>query len=678
MIKIEFDFDLGNVPASAKKFAEYLRGIETTSKETGDQLKKLGDGIDRTSEKMTKAGNSIKKSNQQWTSFALVIQDLPYGFRGIQNNLPALVGGIAGAAGPIYLIASALIAFTTAYEKEIASFIYGINAVDSAQQKLNVAISDGIGVAKAETATNAALLIVINDVNKSTTDRTEALDLLKEKYKGNIDLQKTDIDDGKSLIEITNKISEALLRKARAEAFSKLIAEEEAKIFKLQAEQGEQVVKNLGFLETSYQVLKSVGNVATTSLNVTTAAFNKQGKEITKAQGNVTLFTNKLNENTLAQVENNDAATLSTAAPKKDNRAKERLKAIENANDAETKAYITTLDERGKKEYEAGLELAKNLQAMRDAGYTDSTTYYAAYRAEMDKIDIYYNNKQIEEARKTAEKLAKDAEVIDNRNLQNSLDALKIESDVAMKIANASGKTTATDRIAILEDYKNSLYELASTGGYTAEQFDKIDDALKRVDGAIEGSKDRIKDYSVTWQETANTINGILTSLVRDSIANFAENIGKAFAGEKVDIFGGFLELLSNGLQEVGKALIAYGIAMDAFKKAFKNPYAAIAAGIALVAVGSLLKSKISKTSGESSGGGGATAFANGGIVSGPTMGLIGEYPGARTNPEVVAPLDKLKDMIGGNGGGSFVLRGTDLVLALNRSETSLNLRRGS
>ena len=141
MVKIEFDFDLGNVPASAKKFAEYLRGIETTSKETANQLKQLGDGIDRTSEKMTKSGNNIKKSNQQWTSFALVIQDLPYGFRGIQNNLPALIGGIAGAAGPIYLIASALIAFTTAYEKEIAAFIYGISAVDSAQQKLNVAIS---------------------------------------------------------------------------------------------------------------------------------------------------------------------------------------------------------------------------------------------------------------------------------------------------------------------------------------------------------------------------------------------------------------------------------------------------------------------------------------------------------------------------------------------------------
>lgn len=40
--------------------------------------------------------------------------------------------------------------------------------------------------------------------------------------------------------------------------------------------------------------------------------------------------------------------------------------------------------------------------------------------------------------------------------------------------------------------------------------------------------------------------------------------------------------------------------------------------------------------------------FAKGGIVSGPTMGMMGEYAGARTNPEVIAPLDKLESIIGG------------------------------
>ena len=40
--------------------------------------------------------------------------------------------------------------------------------------------------------------------------------------------------------------------------------------------------------------------------------------------------------------------------------------------------------------------------------------------------------------------------------------------------------------------------------------------------------------------------------------------------------------------------------------------------------------------------------FAEGGIVSGPTMGMMGEYPGVKSNPEVIAPLDKLQGMMGG------------------------------
>ena len=66
--------------------------------------------------------------------------------------------------------------------------------------------------------------------------------------------------------------------------------------------------------------------------------------------------------------------------------------------------------------------------------------------------------------------------------------------------------------------------------------------------------------------------------------------------------------------------------------------------------------------------------FAKGGIVSTPTMGMFGEYPGARSNPEVVAPLDKLTGMIGNTGGGrvqvggEFKIKGQDLVVALDRA----------
>lgn len=41
--------------------------------------------------------------------------------------------------------------------------------------------------------------------------------------------------------------------------------------------------------------------------------------------------------------------------------------------------------------------------------------------------------------------------------------------------------------------------------------------------------------------------------------------------------------------------------------------------------------------------------LANGGIVAQPTLAMVGEYSGAKSNPEVIAPLNKLQSMLGGN-----------------------------
>lgn len=65
--------------------------------------------------------------------------------------------------------------------------------------------------------------------------------------------------------------------------------------------------------------------------------------------------------------------------------------------------------------------------------------------------------------------------------------------------------------------------------------------------------------------------------------------------------------------------------------------------------------------------------FANGGIAYGPTLGLFGEYAGASNNPEVVAPLNKLRQLIqptgdGGMGGRvDFVIDGRNLRGVLNK-----------
>ena len=77
----------------------------------------------------------------------------------------------------------------------------------------------------------------------------------------------------------------------------------------------------------------------------------------------------------------------------------------------------------------------------------------------------------------------------------------------------------------------------------------------------------------------------------------------------------------------------------------------------------------------------GATPFARGGVVSGPTLALVGEYAGAANNPEVIAPLDKLRSMLQPQGaaqGGSvrFEIDGRKLVGVL-ANETRVSGKSG-
>lgn len=73
----------------------------------------------------------------------------------------------------------------------------------------------------------------------------------------------------------------------------------------------------------------------------------------------------------------------------------------------------------------------------------------------------------------------------------------------------------------------------------------------------------------------------------------------------------------------------------------------------------------------------GLPKFADGGIAYGPTLGLFGEYSGAQNNPEVVAPLNKLRSLIepAGGVGGDVVFRieGRTLVGILNKTQNTRN-----
>ena len=470
---------------------------------------------------------------------------------------------------------------------------------------MNEELATNIGQAKSQIASDQALLKIINDTTKSTDERKRALKQLKKEYEGNIELQKLDIQDGDKLAKVYNKISNALIRRAKATAYATLIAEEETKIFKLQNQQGEEVVRNLGFMSTVYGLATGGALGFNTSSKIVTDAFSKQAKEINQSKLNIELYTKKLDENTDAANKNADAQSLDSSAIKKkgDNAKKEAAKLA---------AYV----------------------AKRFAGAGGETKYVA----------------------------------------EPILDPLAAAK--AFKAKMAYEKKASKERVAFLkEQYQLEVSEAEGS-------FDKIKLAEENMRMALDKG---FMDGSIKLTEY---IDAILELRKKSNQTVLAET--KAVTAELLKIGIGLMNALGPALDMLLEKGASIGEVLsrafeDIIKKLIK---VAIAAAIA-VAIISLLpggQGKLAKAGGAMKmfgnlvGGGmglGSQLFANGGIVSGPTMGLMGEYPGAQNNPEVVAPLDKLKDMIGGGGNGEFVLRGNDLVLAIQRSNSSLKLRRG-
>lgn len=126
----------------------------------------------------------------------------------------------------------------------------------------------------------------------------------------------------------------------------------------------------------------------------------------------------------------------------------------------------------------------------------------------------------------------------------------------------------------------------------------------------------------------AATVGSTLSS----SIGNAFDSLGQALAG-KTNFLTSIFGILADAAAQLGKSLIAMGTPL-----LFLGPplgalgLKQVLAGGALVAGSSLIR--------------GFAKFAQGGIVSGPVYGLMGEYDGVRNNPEVIAPLAKLRSML--------------------------------
>ena len=179
---------------------------------------------------------------------------------------------------------------------------------------------------------------------------------------------------------------------------------------------------------------------------------------------------------------------------------------------------------------------------------------------------------------------------------------------------------------------------------------------------AISAADKELAKFNFLLNEAATT-----ATFLADGVGNIFQSIAQ---GENIgeSILNVFKDLTLQLAQMVVKALVFKAIMSALGMGKVVGTTSELTGGI-LGGLGKLL---------------GFTPMAEGGIVSKPTFAMVGE--GGES--EAVMPLSKLDSILGnafasgansggGMSSGSFVLRGNDLVLALQRSNSSLNLRRG-
>lgn len=189
--------------------------------------------------------------------------------------------------------------------------------------------------------------------------------------------------------------------------------------------------------------------------------------------------------------------------------------------------------------------------------------------------------------------------------------------------------------------------------------------------------------------ENANQFNEGITSIMQSVGENFAagfgEMLGQSIAGglSIQSVWTLMITALADMAIQVGKLAIGIGISVSGIKKALTslNPVVAIAAGVALVALGTLAKSALANIAG----GGNAPAFANGGVV--PGTSLYGDKILARVNSgELILNQRQQSNLWGmmNTGGegvnvnleGGFRLAGSDLELVIERAISKNNRKR--
>lgn len=331
--------------------------------------------------------------------------------------------------------------------------------------------------------------------------------------------------------------------------------------------------------------------------------------------------------------------------------AKERLVELRHERVRQNKE-LQHMDQAHKQEVERLRELVK--------GYQGAIT---EFRTTSSAIDV---------ASKEAERLR---DLIDSlsKNMEEGSDNTKDQRKEFEKLAKAA-------RISSKE---------------VAGMVSSMADADEPQDWLQPGWEDRVairEKKLKEWRDSAKKVGDDMVKIGRKldgAMAKMGETIasefGKAIAGVQsgTEAMQSIFRGLGSILQRLGSQMLSAAITMQSFWAALASkPAVAAAAGAAMIALGAALnasmKDTIESETGVSSGG--TPRMAEGGVAFGESLAVVGDNKNARSNPEVIAPLDKLKSIVGDQEHVVYVkgkLDGEDIMISNQRSMATIDRAKG-
>jgi len=262
--------------------------------------------------------------------------------------------------------------------------------------------------------------------------------------------------------------------------------------------------------------------------------------------------------------------------------------------------------------------------------------------------------------------------------LQESLQTASIEEAAAI---NREIKLWNEKADAI----KKAGIEAEKTGEKNWKAFTSGWGAAKKLESSITGITNALKGNGSAWQivcgiidgfiglyEGIQTIIGIINLLTAASAAHAATK-GVEAGAETTEAATRATAATTNAVAATA-TITANKLEAASFKELAAAEYMAAHAYIPFAGYGiaaGFTAAMIATVTAA-----GIPMLAEGGVASGPTLAMVGEYAGASGNPEVIAPLDKLRSMIqpedAGVGNVEFRIKGEYLVGILNRTNNRI------